>query len=226
MKTKYVLAALAAVIFLGLLPAACRKPDNDGMPADWEKKYHLNPYDPSDAEQDKDDDGLNNLQEYQFGSDPTKPDSDDDGILDPFEQQAGTSAKNPDTDGDGVPDGSDCMPLNPAISPHAQEGPIGSPSCIDTFDNDCDGAIDSTDPGCACRADSDCKSPDSCSSAVCENGACRLKPGPEGAVCDDRNCCTDQDRCRAGTCLGKLKLCPLNQACDSSSCKCSPQPHK
>ncbi len=45
--------------------------DADGMPDDWEIKYGLNPFDPSDANQDLDGDGLTNLQEYQLGTDPT-----------------------------------------------------------------------------------------------------------------------------------------------------------
>ena len=41
------------------------------MPDAWEILYGLNPFDPSDAGADPDGDGLNNLQEYRAGTDPT-----------------------------------------------------------------------------------------------------------------------------------------------------------
>ncbi|NIV43962.1 hypothetical protein GWN49_03635 [Candidatus Bathyarchaeota archaeon] len=40
------------------------------MPDDWEIFHGLNPIEPSDASTDLDGDGLNNLTEYQIGSDP------------------------------------------------------------------------------------------------------------------------------------------------------------
>ena len=46
--------------------------DGDGMPDWWEKKYGLNPNDPSDAAKDKDGDGYTNLEEFLNGTDPTK----------------------------------------------------------------------------------------------------------------------------------------------------------
>ena len=49
--------------------------DNDGMPDWWEKKYGLNPLDPSDADKDSDNDGFTNLEEYMAGTDPTDPNS-------------------------------------------------------------------------------------------------------------------------------------------------------
>ena len=47
--------------------------DGDGMPDEWERKYGLNPFDPSDATQDMDGDGFTNLEEYLAGTDPTDP---------------------------------------------------------------------------------------------------------------------------------------------------------
>jgi hypothetical protein len=46
--------------------------DGDGMPDAWEKKYKLNPNDPSDARQDKDGDGYTNIEEFLNGTDPEK----------------------------------------------------------------------------------------------------------------------------------------------------------
>ncbi len=58
--------------------------DGDGMPDDWEIAYGLNP-DFDDSGLDSDGDGLTNLEEYEWETDPL----------------------NPDTDGDGIPDGQD-----------------------------------------------------------------------------------------------------------------------
>jgi len=46
--------------------------DNDRMPDDWEERYGLNPYDPTDAPGDQDDDGITNAEEYQQGTNPLK----------------------------------------------------------------------------------------------------------------------------------------------------------
>ncbi|TDD97805.1 polysaccharide lyase [Flavobacterium cellulosilyticum] len=46
--------------------------DNDGMPDKWEKKYGLNPKDPTDAKLDLNSDGYSNIEEYINGVDPTK----------------------------------------------------------------------------------------------------------------------------------------------------------
>ena len=55
--------------------------DNDGMPDSWEKKYNLNPNDPSDAIKDCNGDGYTNIEKYINGIDPkvktdwTKPEN-------------------------------------------------------------------------------------------------------------------------------------------------------
>ena len=46
--------------------------DNDGMPDEWELKYGLNPFDPSDATLDMNGDGYTNIEKYINGIDPTK----------------------------------------------------------------------------------------------------------------------------------------------------------
>jgi hypothetical protein len=68
---------------------AVKDTDKDGMPDDWETKYSLNPNDPADATTDLDKDGLSNLDEYKFGSDPTKADTDGDGYSDGQEVSSG-----------------------------------------------------------------------------------------------------------------------------------------
>jgi len=204
--------------------SACKRPDNDGMDDAWEKQYGLDPKNPEDALWDKDSDGLSNLEEFKLGTNPTLADTDSDGKNDSAEINAKTSPTNPDTDGDGDKDGSDCMPLNPSINHNQKEGPIGDPTCVDTFDNDCDGLIDQGDPDCACKEDADCKSPNSCQQAVCEQGVCNFKPVADGTACDDGNCCTEKDKCKAGACAGTEKVCPKNKVCDISSCQCSEQP--
>lgn len=46
--------------------------DGDGMPDEWEKKYGLNPNDPSDGAKDTDGDGYTNVEEYLNGTNPTE----------------------------------------------------------------------------------------------------------------------------------------------------------
>jgi hypothetical protein len=43
----------------------------DGIPNSWKQQYNLNPFDPALATEDADGDGMNNLQEYLAGTDPT-----------------------------------------------------------------------------------------------------------------------------------------------------------
>jgi len=81
--------------------------DKDGLPDDYERANHLNPYDGSDAGQDADGDGLTNLDEFQRGTDPNRADTDGDGLSDGEELTAGTNPANPDSDGDGVLDGTE-----------------------------------------------------------------------------------------------------------------------
>ena len=46
--------------------------DGDGMPDAWEKKYGLNPNDPSDAVKDLNGDGYTNIEKYINGINPKK----------------------------------------------------------------------------------------------------------------------------------------------------------
>ncbi|MFW3146275.1 MAG: hypothetical protein ACMUIE_05640 [Thermoplasmatota archaeon] len=56
--------------------------DNDGMSNEWEEEHGFNPYDPSDANIDTDDDGWFNWQEALNGTDPRVRDTDKDGVID------------------------------------------------------------------------------------------------------------------------------------------------
>ena len=57
-----------------------------------------------DITKDSDGDGLTDLEEEEFGSDPENADSDDDGLTDLEESEAGTDPTEPDSDGDGYSD--------------------------------------------------------------------------------------------------------------------------
>jgi len=77
----------------------------DGMPDDWEFEYFGDTA--QEPEGDYDGDGLNNVAEYEGGTDPTNPDTDYDGIPDGWESQYGfnpldASDSNTDSDGDGL----------------------------------------------------------------------------------------------------------------------------
>jgi len=82
--------------------------DNDGIPDLIEDKYNMDPDDPSDANKDFDDDGLNNYQEYLNRTHPDVSDTDNDGMPDGWEVQYGLDPTKPsadiDTDGDGISD--------------------------------------------------------------------------------------------------------------------------
>ncbi len=85
--------------------------DGDGLPDGWERFYGLDwlddgSTDPQQApNSDADGDGLTNLQEREYKTDPLKADTDGDGLTDYAE--IFTHHTNPllvDTDGDGLPD--------------------------------------------------------------------------------------------------------------------------
>ena len=83
--------------------------DGDGMPDYWENKFGFDPFDPSDADNDPDGDGLVNLDEYRHGTDPRNPDTDGGGVIDGDEVEKATNPLNAiddpiDTDGDGLTD--------------------------------------------------------------------------------------------------------------------------
>ncbi len=106
--------------------------DGDGMPDAWESAYGLDPFNPADALEDPDADGLTNLDEFVSGTDPLRMDTDSDGMpdgweisngFDPLDQAdgaldsdgdgldnvteyvTGTNPRSNDSDADGMPDG-------------------------------------------------------------------------------------------------------------------------
>ncbi|NCC49951.1 MAG: PKD domain-containing protein [Spartobacteria bacterium] len=68
--------------------------DGDGMPNDWELLNNLNPTNPSDASDDPDGDGLINIEEYYYRTDPHDSDTDGDGFSDSDELNSGTDPRD------------------------------------------------------------------------------------------------------------------------------------
>ncbi|MGI9237761.1 MAG: proprotein convertase P-domain-containing protein [Woeseiaceae bacterium] len=64
--------------------------DNDGVSDDFEITNGLNPFDPNDADDDPDNDGLTNLEEFEKDPllNPFSPDSDGDGLQDDLDDTA------------------------------------------------------------------------------------------------------------------------------------------
>lgn len=80
--------------------------EHDQMPDGYESRNQLNPLDPRDATEDKDRDGLTNLEEFIFKTNPTIADTDGDGLNDGLEVKIShTDPNKDDTDGDGILDG-------------------------------------------------------------------------------------------------------------------------
>lgn len=99
--------------------AQFRDTDKDGIPDAWEVANGYDKNSPSDAVEDRDGDGLNTLEEWIHGTNPSRPDTDGDRISDGVEvaersnpldsssrpQFAGaTLPSGEDLDGDGFPD--------------------------------------------------------------------------------------------------------------------------
>lgn len=100
-------AALSVIAILALPAIASAKAkdrNHDGIPDRWEKRHHLS-LKVNQAPLNQDKDGLNNLGEFQNGTNPRDADTDNDGLNDGQEVEVGDDPTNPDSNGDGVPDG-------------------------------------------------------------------------------------------------------------------------
>ena len=84
--------------------------DDDGIPDLWELRHKLDPTNSSDALEDLDDDGLNNLKEYQLGTDIRDNDTDNDALSDGDELKVyDTDPLSNDSDADGLLDGEEVL---------------------------------------------------------------------------------------------------------------------
>jgi hypothetical protein len=90
--------------------------DRDGLSNNDEAALGNDPFDPGDAAEDGDLDGLLLLEEHFRGTDPAAADSDLDGLKDREEARRGLDPLSPDTDGDGLGDGADTCPLDSAAA--------------------------------------------------------------------------------------------------------------
>jgi hypothetical protein len=79
--------------------------DEDGIPDLVETENDLDMNDPSDASDDKDADGLSNLQEFTLGTNITSGDTDDDGMPDKWEIDNGLDPITPSSENDEDKDG-------------------------------------------------------------------------------------------------------------------------
>jgi hypothetical protein len=78
-----------------IIPKGEEDSDGDGIPDEWELEHGLDSFDPYDADLDFDEDGLTNIQEYTFGSNPNQEDSDKDSFTDKEEIGVGTYPSDP-----------------------------------------------------------------------------------------------------------------------------------
>ncbi|MDP6547363.1 MAG: hypothetical protein QF917_00170 [Candidatus Woesearchaeota archaeon] len=76
--------------------------DNDGIPDEWELEQGLDPNDASDAEMDFDTDGLNNIQEFTYSTNPNNADTDGDNASDKKEIDKGTDPLDPNSKPKGI----------------------------------------------------------------------------------------------------------------------------
>ncbi|WP_136689943.1 hypothetical protein [Halorhabdus amylolytica] len=81
-------------------------PDEDGLTNLEEQEFRTDPMDT-----DTDGDGLTDGREVELGTDPTEADSDGDGLTDSAEVTAGTDPLDSDSDGDGTIDGNETLQI-------------------------------------------------------------------------------------------------------------------
>jgi Bacterial TSP3 repeat len=86
--------ALAYFVLAPPPESAARDRDNDGLPDRWERRYDLSTSKKS-GKGDPDDDGLRNLREHDFHTNPRQADTDGDGFDDRAEFHARTDPRDP-----------------------------------------------------------------------------------------------------------------------------------
>lgn len=117
--------------------------DFDSIPDGWEVDNNLNPL-LYDSYLDADNDGVSNMFEYMFNTDPNDPlsfplDSDNDGLFDAWEEGLGTDINNPDSDSDTMPDGWEVFNnLNPLIDDSQQDSDGDGFTNIEEYQADTD----------------------------------------------------------------------------------------
>ena len=99
--------------------------DGDGLSNCAERKIHGTKAKAADSDEDGVDDG----EEIEDGTDPLDPDTDDDGMNDGEEEEAGTDPNDDDTDDDGEEDGEDLDP-NDSLGAFI-EGMVSEATCTD-----------------------------------------------------------------------------------------------
>ncbi|MCB9728591.1 MAG: hypothetical protein H6746_08945 [Deltaproteobacteria bacterium] len=88
---------------------------------------------------------------------------------------------------------------------------------------DADAALEVELPSSECQTDAQCTTPDqplpACREARCVAGRCELVQADDGAVCDDGDDCTAQDRCQGGACQGSGAVgCDDANPCTTDGC--------
>ncbi len=153
------------------------------------------PLDPSDdlsvEDVDPDDDGLDNEDELDNGTDPRDPDTDDDGLLDGVEVNGSnpTDPLNPDSDGDGLCDGANSV-LNACNGGEDVDGD-GNFEAGETNPNDADTDDDCLTDGREVQLGSDPLDPDTDDDGIFD--------GTEAGVAEDE--IPDDTDMDAGVCV-------------------------
>lgn len=76
------------------------------------------------------------------------------------------------------------------------------------MDDDCDGLTDLSDGNCvSCLQDEDCEDNNPCTTDVCTDSECSNNAVADDTLCVNDLSCTENDKCREGTCGGDLLDC-------------------